>query len=184
MWKVARNGRLFIIRCMTHPLVTQLHFARSEFMRCLEGLSDEDAQTRVLPMNCISWMIGHLANQEQFYWIYMPQGKLVHPNLNELVGYGRPASTPLLAEMQKVWQEITAVADNYLATLTTNQLTQHLVDGENKSRETVGTMLLRNTYHYWFHTGEAHAVRQQLGHKDLPQFVGNMQTAVYKPHKN
>ena len=28
---------------MTHPLVTQLHFARSEFMRCLEGISDKDA---------------------------------------------------------------------------------------------------------------------------------------------
>ncbi len=25
---------------MTHPLVTQLRFARSEFVRCLEGVSD------------------------------------------------------------------------------------------------------------------------------------------------
>jgi hypothetical protein len=41
-------------------------------------------------------------------------------------------------------------------------------------------MLLRVTYHYWFHTGEAHAVRQQLGHPDLPQFVGNMSGVVYE----
>lgn len=164
-----------------NPLVTQLHFTRSEFVRCLEGLSDEDARHRLLPMNCISWMIGHLATQEQFYWVYLPQGKIIRPNLYELVGTGRPASTPPLAEMWQAWQAITAAADEYLQTVTPEMLTSHLTQGENKSRESVGTMLLRTTYHYWFHTGEAHAVRQQLGHVDLPQFVGNMETAVYQP---
>jgi hypothetical protein len=38
-------------------------------------------------------------------------------------------------------------------------------------------------YHYWFHTGEAHAIRQMLGHRDLPQFVGDMAAAVYRPEK-
>ncbi len=36
---------------MTHPLVTQLRFARSEFVRCLEGISDEDARHRIMPKN-------------------------------------------------------------------------------------------------------------------------------------
>ena len=166
---------------MTHPLVTQLRFARSEFVRCLEGLSDEDGRKRLLPMNCISWMIGHLANQEQFYWVYLAQGKLVWPGLNEIVGYGRPASTPPLDEMWQAWQKITAAADEYLETIAEDVLTTHLTQGETKSRESVGTMLLRTTYHYWFHTGEAHAVRQQLRHEDLPQFVGDMRTAVYRP---
>lgn len=166
---------------MTHPLITQLQFARSEFVRCLEGLTDEDAQKRLLPMNCISWMIGHVANQEQFYWIYLAQGKLVRPGLNEIVGYGRPASTPPLDEMWLAWRTITAAADPFLDTLTTEQLTTYLAQGETKARETTGTMLLRNIYHYWFHIGEAHAVRQQLGHGELPQFVGGMSTAVYQP---
>ena len=39
-------------------------------------------------------------------------------------------------------------------------------------------MLLRNVYHYWFHTGEAHAVRQSLGHQGLPEFVGDMSFLV------
>ena len=39
---------------MTHPLVAQLRFARSEFVRCLEGVSDEDARQRLLPMNRVS----------------------------------------------------------------------------------------------------------------------------------
>ena len=166
---------------MIHPLVTQLRFARSEFVRCLEGLSDDDARKRLLPMNSISWMIGHLATQEQFYWVYLAQGKLVDPNLYELVGNGRPASTPPLADMWQVWQAISAAADPFLDTLISDQLTEYLIQGETKARETTGTMLQRNIYHYWFHTGEAHAVRQQLGHPDLPQFVGNMSTAVYQP---
>ncbi|MBK8900812.1 MAG: DUF664 domain-containing protein [Anaerolineaceae bacterium] len=166
---------------MTHPLVTQLRFARSEFVRCLEGLSDEDARHRFQPMNCISWMVGHLAVQEQFYWVYLAQGKIVDPNLYELVGYGRPASTPPLADMWQAWRNITAAADEFVGTITPEILTAHLVQGQTKARETTGTMLLRNTYHYWFHTGEACAVRQMLGHPDLPEFVGDMSTAVYQP---
>ena len=60
---------------MTLPLVTQLHFARSEFVRSMAGLTDDDARHRFEPMNCISWMIGHLAAQENFYWVRMAQGK-------------------------------------------------------------------------------------------------------------
>src|SRR4051812_20536632 len=43
---------------MTHPLVEQLRFARSEFRRGIEGVSDEEARRRFLPMNCLSWNIG------------------------------------------------------------------------------------------------------------------------------
>jgi hypothetical protein len=57
-----------------HPLVTQQHFARSEFVRCLDGVSAEEGRQRFGPMNCISWMVGHLANQEHFYWVVLAQG--------------------------------------------------------------------------------------------------------------
>jgi len=76
---------------MLHPLIIQLRFARSEFKRALEGLSDIDARRRFLPMNCISWNIGHMAWQEQRYWLTCLQGLIPLPHLNELVGYGQPA---------------------------------------------------------------------------------------------
>ena len=164
-----------------HPLVTQLRFARSELVRCLDGLSEVDGQKRLLPMNSISWMVGHLASQEHWYWVKFAQGEDVAPGLEELVGYGRPASTPPLAEMWETWRTVTAIADTYLNTLTTADLETFLSWKDRPRRESVGTMLLRNIYHYWFHIGEAHAVRQQLGHGDLPQFVGGMETAVYRP---
>jgi len=132
-------------------------------------------------MNCISWMIGHVANQEHFYWVYLAQGKNVVSGLNELVGFGKPATTPPLDEMWETWRRVTTTADPFLNTLTTAQLETFFQMRGKAMRESIGTMLLRNLYHYWFHTGEAHAVRQQLGHTDLPQFVGNMVTAVYKP---
>ena len=57
-----------------HFLVEQLRFTRSEFLRCMDGISDEDARKRVMPMNSISWVVGHLADQENFLWLRMAQG--------------------------------------------------------------------------------------------------------------
>lgn len=165
---------------MTHPLVVQLRFARSEFVRCLEGVADDDARKRLGPMNCISWMIGHLANQEHFYWCILGQEKFVAPGLNDLVGYGKPASTPPLEEMWAVWRLVTETADPFLDSLQEAQLSTFLTMNGKALGENIGTQLQRTMYHYWFHTGEAHAVRQQLGHADLPQFVGDMTHAVYQ----
>jgi hypothetical protein len=75
---------------MTHPLVLQLRFTRSEFQRGLKGLGDAEARQRMLPMNCISWNIGHLAWQEQRYWLFRGQDMILLPELNELVGSGCP----------------------------------------------------------------------------------------------
>ncbi|MBE2222051.1 MAG: DinB family protein [Anaerolineae bacterium] len=166
---------------MTHPLVIQLRFARAEFVRCLDGVTEEEGIIRLQPMNCISWMVGHLASQENFYWNYLGQDKKLAPHLAELVAFGQPATTPPLADMWATWQEVTTTTDAYLDTLTTDMLENHFIFKGEPRAESIGTMLLRNLYHYWFHTGEAHAVRQQLGHTDLPQFVGNMESAFYRP---
>jgi hypothetical protein len=164
-----------------HPLVSQLRFARSEFVRCLEGVPPEDAVRRILPMNCLSWIVGHLANQEQGWWLFLAQGRLLVPGLNDLAGFGQPASTPPLDGMWAAWRTITQAADEYLDTLTTATLQTHLIHNGVPRVESIGTMLLRNTYHYWYHTGEAHAIRDMLGHQDLPQFVGDMSQAFYRP---
>ena len=164
-----------------HLLVAQLRFARSEFARGLEGVSDEDARRRLMPMNCISWMVGHMANQEHRYWVIFAQQKNVAPDLYELVGYGKPASTPPLDEMWAAWRKVTSAADDYLDTLTPAIMQGFLLRDGKPVDETTGTLLMRNIYHYWYHTGEAAAVRQMLGHTDLPEFVGDINTAAYRP---
>lgn len=166
---------------MPHPLVVQLRFARREFIRCLEGVTEEEGIIRLQPMNCISWMVGHLASQENFYWVRLGQDMKLAPELAELVAFGQPATTPPLAEMWATWHQVTVTADTYLDILTANMMQTHFIFRGEPHAESIGTMLLRNLYHYWFHTGEAHAIRQQLGHTDLPQFVGNMESATYRP---
>jgi uncharacterized damage-inducible protein DinB len=159
----------------------QLRFARSEFQRCLEGVSAEDGVRRLEPMNCIGWIVGHLANQEHFLWLMVAQNRFLAPGLNDLVGFGQPASTPPLDEMWAIWYTVTKAADEFLDTLTTADL-QAFMEWEGRSmQESTGTLLLRNLYHYWFHTGEAHAIRQTLGHKGLPEFVGDLSRAPFRP---
>ena len=167
---------------MPHPLIVQLRFTRSELKRALGGLSDADARRRLLPMNCISWNIGHLAWQEQRYWLTRLQGKTLLPHINELAGYGQPACTPPLAEMWEAWQTITQFADPFLDTLTTEKLQEiHYLD-DQQTEYTAGNLLQRVIYHYWYHTGENMAIRQMLGHTDLPEFVGNIDDeAPYRP---
>ena len=86
---------------MPHPLVTQLRFARSEFVRCLAGVSAEDAMRRLGPMNCISWMIGHLASQENLFWVYRAQGRKLVPGLQkQMTRVARRAGKPVVVATQ------------------------------------------------------------------------------------
>jgi hypothetical protein len=166
--------------------VQQLRFARSEFVRALEGITDDEARWRSMPLNCISWNIGHLAWQEQRYWLIRAQNRVLLPELNERFANGAPASTPPLAEIWAAWRAVTAAADPWLDTLTTELLSaprEFQVEG-GAIVLSFGTLMLRTTYHYWYHTGESMAVRQMLGHSDLPNFVGNIDDeAPYEPHR-
>jgi len=167
---------------MTHPLVQQLRFTRAEFQRGLEGLTDDEARRRFMPMNCISWNIGHLAWQEQRYFLLYGQDQLPFPEVDERFAYRAPASTPALDEVWSAWHAITEAADPWLDTLTAEKLQQHVVREGKPSRYIFGSLLQRVIYHYWYHTGENAAIRQSLGHTDLPEFVGNIdEEAPYRP---
>jgi hypothetical protein len=170
---------------MPHPLVLQLRFARSEFQRALVGLSDEEARRRLPPMNCISWSIGHLACQEQRYWLGRGQGEMPLPQINVLYASGAPPSAPLLDEIWAAWRTITQAADPWLDSLTTATLQEPAMQVGNPPFDLYfGNLLQRTIYHYWYHTGENSAIRQMLGHTSLPQFVGNIDDeAPYRPEK-
>jgi len=169
---------------MPHPLVDQLRFARSEFKRALDGVSDEDARRRLLPMNSISWNIGHLAWQEQRYWLFRGQGRMLLPEVNERYANGAPACTPSLDEAWYAWTTITITTDPWLDALTSDELVapRTFTVGDQQVELTFGNLLQRVIYHYWYHAGENMAIRQQLGHPDLPEFVGNIDDeAPYRP---
>ena len=167
---------------MPHPLIDQFRFTRSEWLRGLQNIPEADAQRHFGPMNCISWTVGHLAWHEQRYWLERAQGQILFPALNELYAYGAPMSTPVFSEMLAFWRQVTAAADPYLETLTTESLQSELLVKGRSVGQSVGSALRRITYHYWYHIGENMAIRQQLGHAHLPQFVGNIDDqAPYQP---
>ena len=167
---------------MSHPLVDQFRFTRSEWMRGLEGVTEEDGACHFGPMNCISWTVGHLAWHEQRTFLQRPQNIVLFPNLNEVFAYGAPMSTPSLNDMLETWHTVKKAADPYLDSLTTDSLlTDLLLNGEPVGQSR-GSALRRITYHYWYHISEIQAIRQMLGHKDLPEYVGDIETeAPYRP---
>ncbi|OGN89426.1 MAG: hypothetical protein A2Y88_04650 [Chloroflexi bacterium RBG_13_48_10] len=166
-----------------HPLVMQLKFTRSEFHRAIKGLSEEEATKRLLPMNCISWNVGHLAWQEQRYFLYYGQGQMPYPEVQEAYAYGAAGSTPPLREVLGYWRKIMKAADPWLESLNSEKLQEHFLKADGKPSERIfGSLLQRTIYHYWYHTGENLAIRQMLGHTHLPQFVGNIDgQAPYTP---
>ncbi|OGO09974.1 MAG: hypothetical protein A2Y93_10385 [Chloroflexi bacterium RBG_13_68_17] len=167
---------------MPHPLVTQLRFTRREFARALTGVGEEDARLRILPMNSISWNVGHLAWQEQRYFLIYAQGRTIREDVDAAYAYGAPASTPALADVVEAWEFITRAADPWLDGLTSTSLQEHVVRRSRPSPYIFGSLLQRVIYHYWYHTGENMAIRQLLGHAALPEFVGDIDgEAPYRP---
>jgi len=159
-------------------LVEQLHFARSEFRRGLIDVSDEDGAVRIGPCNSISWMVGHLAWQEERYWLRRARGVTLLPRLSEEFAYGKPPSMPVLSKVWQLWDQVIVAADEWLTDLDPARLDKPLAE----DFANVGTFLYRNIYHYWYHLGEALAVRQALGHTGLPDFVGDIdREAPWRP---
>ena len=169
---------------MAHPLVDQLRFTRSEWLRGLEGVSEEDAVKHFGRMNCISWNVGHLAWQENMNWVRRLRGAPIHPELTASYAMGAPMSRPPLKDSLAFWYEVTQAGDEYLAGLTTEGLLQATPSATTPGALRVtGSALLRMTYHYWYHLGEIQAIRQMLSQTDLPQFVGPGidEVAGYRP---
>ena len=156
---------------MAHPLVTQLEFTRQEFARVLDGVSDDDGERVLPPFNSLSFIVAHMAFHEHTMFVLLGQG--MDLNLDIQVAHsGADASVPPWNDAWVQWRQVTEQADGYLAQLAAADLHIRLRHGDREVPEVLGHTMLRVIYHYWFHLGEAHAIRQALGHKDIPEFVG------------
>jgi len=158
---------------MALNIINQLRFTRREFKKGFSGIEEKDGFQRLLPMNSIGWIVGHLAWHEQFYWLTRAQGKILVPEIIDQVGFNKPASTPSLKEMIDFWGEITIASDEYLNNLSLKDLMNCMVVKGKELPFNIGTMISRVIYHYWYHNGEIQAIRQLQGHKNLPDFVSD-----------
>lgn len=169
---------------MPHPVVELLRFTRSEWQRGLRGVGEEDGARHFGPMNSIGWIVGHLAWQEQRTLFFRRKGELLDPDIHRLFAFGAPMSTPSLKEMRRAWSSVTKASEPFLDSITTRDLIRDLPLDGKRSGQNLGSALRRMTFHYWYHIGEIQAVRQMLGHKRLPQYVGNLEAvAAYRPER-
>ena len=150
-----------------HTLVDMLYLSRKEFERNLVGLSDEDARQRIEPMNCISWIIAHVADQHHAFFIAWPQGSKIDSRYIPYA-YGSPASQPPLEEAMKLWRDACSDSEDWLQAATDEVLREK--PPESPQSESFGTLMVRCIFHTWCHLGEISSIRQILGHKP-PQFV-------------
>ena len=157
---------------MAHPLVEQLRFTRAEWLRGLRGVKEAEALRRFEPLNSIGWIVGHLAWQEQRYWLTRTRGVTPHPELNDLVASGGPPSTPSLHAMGAAWRDVTAAVDPWLDGLPRPTLppacrVRHRALSATRSigsRTTTGSTSERSR-----------PSASRLGHARLPQFVGDLE---------
>jgi hypothetical protein len=169
---------------MAHALVEQLRFTRGEWRRGLSGVTETDGAEHCGQMNSIGWIVGHLTWQEQRVLLHRPQGIMLLPDVQDRFAFGAPMSTPSLAEMLKAWRKVTRAGDPLLDSLTTKALLRDLPLNDQPSGQSHGSAIRRLIYHYWFHIGEIQAIRQILGHKRLPVYVGNLEAkAPYRAEK-
>jgi len=154
-------------------LINQLRFARAEFRKGFTGVSEEDGFKRLMPMNSIAWIVGHLAWHEQYYWLTRAQGIITAPKLLEVTAFGKPPGEASLKEMAGLWDNVIEASNDYLEKLTVNDLEVNMIVKGKELPFNIGTMISRVIYHYWYHNGEIQAIRQILGHKDLPDFVSD-----------
>ena len=169
---------------MAHPIVDLLRFTRSEWLRGLRGVTDDHANQHVGQMNSIGWIVGHLTWQEQRSLLWRPRGVVLFPEIQAEFAFGAPMSTPSLKKVRAAWGKVTRAADPFLDSLTTRDLVRDLPLDGKRSGQSLGSAIRRMTFHYWYHIGEIQAIRQVLGHKRLPQYVGNLEAmAAYRPEK-
>ena len=148
-----------------HTLTEMLELSRKEFDRNLVGLTDEDARKRIEPMNCISWIIAHVAYQHRSFFADWPAGREIDARYTGY-GFGDPASQPPLEEALALWRDACRDSDAWLQSADEEALRQVTPF----FRENMGSLLVRCITHTWFHIGEINAVRQMLGHR-AAQFV-------------
>jgi len=162
---------------MAHHLVRYVWHVRRELERALDGISEEDLNKEVHGLNSIAWMIGHLANQEQAYWLLFRNEELIDKNLrhyNNKVEEGKD-----FAELFELWKTITNRSNAWLETATTSDLENTF----EKAKENTGSLMTRVIGHYYFHIGQIATIRKLLGY-DVPGFVGSQEGAYYSVEKS
>ena len=122
-------------------------------------------------MNAISWTIGQIAGHWLIVTSYASDEE-PDPALLRFFGPEADPTPPSLSEAIRLLEEANTSVD-WLASADDTLLSASHEGHVLGHHGNVGTALMKAVLHTWFHTGEINAVRQMLGHTEIP-FVGEM----------
>ena len=142
-----------------------VRFTLAEFNRNLEGLSENDARTRIEKagggeMNAITWAMAHIAG----HWLSRPA------RLENFGFQSNDPNPPTLAEARAWLDEAGEFNERWLPTADEELLESR---PDFLGGESIGTGVMRATLHTWFHCGEINVVRQLRGHPEIA-FLGDI----------
>ena len=120
-------------------------------------------------LNAGSWIVAHLAKQQDDYWNAGAQG--LAPDVwlvEQRVGFGDALLVPDFAEAVGAFGRVRAGAIPYLRSLSEKDL-DTVVRRSSSSRveQTAGELLARSVGHCFAHTGELAAIASLVGAPDL-----------------
>ena len=148
-----------------YPPIELARFALAEFNRNLEGLSEDDASVRMKKagggeMNAITWAMAHIAG----HWLSRPE------RLENFDFRSNDPTPPALADARAWLDEAGLFTERWLPDADAELLGSK---PDFLGGESIGTGVMRATLHTWFHCGEINAIRQLLGHPEIP-FLGDI----------
>jgi hypothetical protein len=159
-------------RHMAQLITRILLAARTDLLRAVDDLDDTHGALRLGGLNEAAWMVAHLAEQEQRYWLSAFREPPLAP---ELAAYrrGRPDEVMPLSRAIDTWLAVASVTEPLLLGLKETELARPAPDPSVGPSEHVGVMCLRVFGHYYLHIGQLTAVRRWVG-LPVPAFVGRL----------
>jgi hypothetical protein len=150
-------------------LVRLLWDAYDEVERVASALPNPGRGRAIGRLNAGSWIVVHLAQQQEAYWCtgaqrLEPDGWLAE----QRAGFGDEPSVPDFGEATQAFARVRASATPYLRSLRPEDLDAVAPrSGSRGADQTTGDLLVRSVAHLFVHTGELTAIASLVGAPDL-----------------
>ena len=150
-------------------LVRLLWDAFDELERVAGALPTPGQGRAIGRLNAGSWVVAHVAQQQDAYWCTGAQGLDSDAWLAGLdVGFGSEPSVPDYREALDAFARIRARAIPYLRSLRDEDLDAVMEPSDGSgSTQTVGDLVVRAVGHVFVHTGELATIASLVGAPDL-----------------
>ena len=150
-------------------LVRLLWDAFDELERVAGALPTPGQGRAIGRLNAGSWVVAHVAQQQESYWCTGAQGLEPDAWLAGLdVGFGSEPSVPDYREALEAFARIRARAIPYLRSLRDDDLDAVMEPSDGSGRaQTVGDLVVRAVGHVFVHTGELATIASLVGAPDL-----------------